>query len=150
MPMTMTLADLTARTSVDVLDHLEQQAAVPIVDGLQAQGDLLVIPLHLLSGVRVFENRWTDVPSGGIEIVRGAAGANPHVLLADPGSCRWTTRVMDPEGLALGCLDTSGVAYLLHPEHGGSGIAPGRYLIRRQRERTATAFGRMRNALIAD
>jgi hypothetical protein len=38
--------------------------------------------------------------------------------------------------LALGALVTAGVAYLVHPEHGGSGIAPGRYVIRRQRERS--------------
>jgi hypothetical protein len=27
------------------------------------------------------------------------------------------------------------VAYLIHPEHGATGIAPGTYVIRRQRER---------------
>ncbi|MEV6068107.1 hypothetical protein AB0L82_16270 [Nocardia sp. NPDC052001] len=148
--MTITLAELTSRTGVDVLDHLETQVAVPAVAGLQAQGDLLVIPIELVANVRVPDNRWIEVPLAGIEIVRGAAGANPHVLVADPGVCRWTTRVADPEGLALGCLDTRATAYLLHPEHGGSGIAPGRYLIRRQRERTLTTSGSMRNALIAD
>jgi len=52
-----------------------------------------------------------------------------------PGACRWTTGVRDNTGLALGVLAATGVAYLVHPEHGGSGIAPGTYVIRRQRER---------------
>jgi hypothetical protein len=60
-------------------------------------------------------------------------------LVADPGACRWTTGVNDPQQLALGALSTTGVAYLIHPEHGGSGIPPGRYIIRRQRERSGAS-----------
>lgn len=69
-------------------------------------------------------------------MLRGGAGGNPHTLVADPGACRWTTGVRDNTGLALGVLAATGVAYLVHPEHGGSGIAPGTYVIRRQRERS--------------
>ena len=75
------------------------------------------------------------MPGAGIEVLRAGTGGNPHTLVADPGTCRWTTGVHDPERLALGALTTTGVAYLIHPEHGGSGIAPGTYVIRRQRER---------------
>ncbi len=32
----VTLADLTGRTGLDVLDHLEQQVTIPIVSGVQA------------------------------------------------------------------------------------------------------------------
>ncbi|MFI6871213.1 hypothetical protein [Nocardia sp. NPDC050406] len=149
MAMSLTVSELTARTGVDVLEHLERETAIPVLDGLQAQGDLIVVPFALLTGVIVPGFGWREVPSGGIEVIRGAAGANPHVLVADPGVCRWTNRVNDPEGLALGCLDTTGPAYLLHPEHGGSGIAPGRYLVRRQRE-TTTRSGHAYVALIAD
>ncbi|MBF6137260.1 hypothetical protein IU501_30240 [Nocardia otitidiscaviarum] len=148
--MSLTVSELTVRTGVAVLDHLEREAAVPVVAGLQAQGDLIVIPFHLLTGVRVVDAHLREVPPGGIEVIRGAAGANPHVLVADPGVCRWTSRVADPEGLALGCLDTRAPAYLLHPEHGGSGIAPGRYVVRRQRERHAAGSGRHRTVLVAD
>ncbi|WP_067532931.1 hypothetical protein [Nocardia crassostreae] len=135
--MSPTVADLTARTGVDVLDHVDREAGIPVIAGMQAQGDLIVIPLEQVPQVSPHNGRWTEVPPAGIEIIRGGSGANPHVLVADPGSCRWTTRVRDPQGLSLDCLDTTAIAYLLHPEHGGSGIAPGRYLIRRQREHTA-------------
>jgi hypothetical protein len=48
----------------------------------------------------------------------------------------WLAGVSDLQQLALGALSTTAVAYLIHPEHGGSGIAPGTYVIRRQRERS--------------
>lgn len=134
--MQLTLADLTSRTGLDVLDHLERDAAVPVTGGLQAQGDLIVIPFDWLD-VWVWPGvRWQPVPATGIELLRSAAGGNPHTLVADPGTCEWTTDVGDRTGLALGALNATSVVYLLHPEHGGAGIAPGRYLVRRQREGT--------------
>jgi hypothetical protein len=133
--MQLTLADLTSRTGLAVLDHLEREAAIPVTGGLQAQGDLIVIPLDWLD-VRIWPQArwWRPVPATGIELLRSAAGGNPHTLVADPGTCEWTTGVDDRTRLALGALNTTSVAYLLHPEHGGAGIAPGRYLVRRQRE----------------
>lgn len=151
--MNSTLADLTARTGFEVLDHLELEMTIPITDGIQAQGDLIVIP-HALVHSAVTEGpfaRWREIPTAGLELLRSGAGGNPHSLVADPGSCRWTTNVRDTTNLALGLLDTHVVAYLIHPEHGASAIAPGRYIIRRQRERgTAPATGRSLNHLIAD
>lgn len=152
--MPLTLADLTRRTGLDVLDHLERQAAIPVTGRLQAQGDLIVIPcitFGWLDGrVDLWPNaRWRSVPADGIELLRSAAGGNPHTLVADPGTCEWTTEVADPAGLGLGVLTATGVAYLLHPEHGGAGIAPGTYLVRRQREGTDEARGRD-GRLIAD
>lgn len=149
--MTMTLAELTERTGLDVLDHLERQVTVPVVDGLQAQGDLIVVPLDLLVDVREAATaRRRPVPPGGVELLRGAAGGNPHTLVADPGACTWTTDVIDAERLALGILTTTAPAYLIHPEHGGTGIAPGAYAIRRQRERTPDRRGTPTTHLVAD
>ncbi|WP_155060097.1 hypothetical protein [Streptomyces blattellae] len=149
--MTMTLSELTARTGLDVLDHLERQVAVPVVDGIQAQGDLIVIPYVLVAdAVRVHYQRWDDVPAAGIELLRSAGGGNPHALVADPGTCRWTTYVLDDERLALGVIDASAVAYLLHPEHGATGIAPGRYVVRRQRERVTDRSAGQGYRMIAD
>lgn len=134
--MTVTLASLSHQTGLAVLDHLEQSARIPVIDGLQAQGDLIVIPLSVIaSSVTPWPKaRWTDVPPEGIELLRGAAGGNPHTLVADPGSCRWTTNVADSDGLAIGVFETSAVVYLLHPEHGATGCPPGTYVVRRQRE----------------
>jgi hypothetical protein len=152
--MPLTLADLTSHTGLDVLDHLEREAAIPVTGRLQAQGDLIVIPFAWLAGqVELWPDpRWQPVPAAGLVLLRSAAGGNPHTLVAGPGRCEWTTAVADRTGLDLGVLTAAGVAYLLHPEHGGAGIAPGTYLIRRQREgsdRTDEALGRD-GRLIAD
>ncbi|MFW5418491.1 hypothetical protein J0910_17920 [Nocardiopsis sp. CNT-189] len=134
--MPTTLADLTARTGLDVLDHLERQVSVPVIDGLQAQGDLIAVPAGLVPGLSLPGPGflWDEVPPEGRELLRSASGGNPHTLIADGGTCLWSTYVGDPENLALGAVRTTRPAYLLHPEHGGTGLAPGTYLIRRQRE----------------
>ncbi|MFC4059706.1 hypothetical protein ACFOWE_15485 [Planomonospora corallina] len=134
--MTVTLASLSRQTGLAVLDHLEQSAGIPVVDGLQAQGDLIVIPLPVVAAsVRTrHDPRWTDVPGEGVELLRDGSGNNPHTLVADPGTCRWTTDVLDADRLAIGLFEASAVVYLLHPEHGATGCAPGAYVVRRQRE----------------
>ncbi|WP_220446584.1 hypothetical protein [Nonomuraea deserti] len=145
--MNVTLASLTRRTGLTVLDHLEQSVRIPVVDGLQAQGDLIVIPLAMVAGsVRARPGaRWEPVPSAGVELLRGEAGGNPHTLVADPGTCLWTDQVLDSDRLAIGMFQAQATVYLLHPEHGGTGCAPGTYVVRRQREREGR---RMR--LVAD
>ncbi|MDF3307049.1 hypothetical protein P3H15_18665 [Rhodococcus sp. T2V] len=138
----MTLSDLTTLTGLDVFDYLDQEVSVPVIDGMQAQGDLIVVPYSLVAEV-VTPGPWTrseNVPLSGVELLRSAAGGNPHSLVADEGMCIWSTPVNDPRRLALGILDTRVAAYLIHPEHGATGIAPGRYVIGRQRERGAGRF----------
>lgn len=137
MNSNMTLSALTTLTGLDVFDYLDQEISVPVIDGLQAQGDLIVVPFGMLAGVvgTGKQTRTETVPLSGIELLRSAAGGNPHSLVADGGTCTWASPVLDRRGLALGILDNSVTAYLVHPEHGATGIAPGRYVIGRQRER---------------
>ncbi|QKG24223.1 hypothetical protein [Actinomadura verrucosospora] len=141
--MEQTLASLSLQTGVSVLDHLERSMRIPVVDGLQAQGDLIVVPLHLVARAVKPDSdgpgprgpgSWRDVPPEGVELLRAEAGGNTHSLVAEPGTCRWTTNVADETGLAIGVFTASEVVYLLHPEHGASGCAPGTYVVRRQRE----------------
>ncbi|MFD6673989.1 hypothetical protein ACFWDA_06375 [Rhodococcus zopfii] len=144
------LSDITAWSGIDVFDYLDGEVSVPVVDGPQAQGDLIVVPHAMLAGV-VTPHPWTrslPVPPSGIELLRSAAGGNPHSLVADEGACTWTGPVADPRGLALGIVEVTGVAYLIHPEHGATGIAPGRYVVGRQRERSSGLYGAAR--LVAD
>ncbi|WP_328608704.1 hypothetical protein OG943_06150 [Amycolatopsis sp. NBC_00345] len=149
----MDLAQLLDRTGLDVLDHLERQTTVPVLDGLQAQGDLIVVPLALVANtVRAMAGGYGEpVPPGGIELVRGVAGNNPHTLVADPGTCRWTPDLHDPLRLGIAVFENTAPAYLIHPEHGGSGVAPGRWLVRRQQERGTGRTGLLgRRVLVAD
>lgn len=131
-----TLAELTGATGLPVDLHLMLDLVIPVHDGLQAQGDLLVVPLDEVAGQVTVRTRaaWDEVPPDGVELLRGGAGGNAHTLVADPGTCLWTTDVADTTGLALGVFEALAPAYLLHREHGGTGVAPGRYVVRRQRE----------------
>jgi hypothetical protein len=146
----MHLAELLDRHCLDVLDHLDREITVPVIDGLQAQGDLIVIPMGMLNVVKVSEwPSWRLVPPEGVELVRGVAGNNPHTLVADPGTCHWTTALRDPMRLGIAIFENTAPAYLIHPEHGGTGVAPGRWLVRRQQERGTGGF-RGRTVLVAD
>ncbi|MEV6279363.1 hypothetical protein [Nocardia sp. NPDC051832] len=118
---------------------------IPVIDGVQAQGDLIVVPLDFVAAAITWrpDREWTFITE--IELLRGAAGGNPHVLVAEPGTCRWTTQFHDSDRLAIGIFQTTAVAYLMHPEHGASGCSPGAYLVRRQRE-----FEGFRTRLVAD
>jgi hypothetical protein len=160
------LEELLDTTGLEVLDHLELQLVVPVIDGLQAQGDLIVVPAVMVPTVRLWPGAtWLPVPAAGVELVRGVAGNNPHTLVADPDTCLWTTSVSDPLRLAVAVFGNTAPVYLIHPEHGGTGIAPGRWVVRRQQERgTSSArigsgalVGRsagvdswVRNVLVAD
>ena len=133
--MTVTLRVLAAQASIAVLDHLELEASIPVVDGPQAQGDLIVLPERYVPGVTVSRYAsWREVPASGIELLRGAAGGNTHTLVADRGTCEWAGTVVDRSGLAIGMLRASAPVYLIHAEHGATGIAAGTYLVRRQRQ----------------
>ncbi|WP_157430122.1 hypothetical protein [Actinomadura oligospora] len=151
-PMTMTLSDLTRQTGLDVLDHLEMDVAIPVLAGPQAQGDLLIVPFDDLAGAVTVPEwaRWRPVPPDGVEVLRGGAGGNPHTLVAEPHTCRWTEDVGDLENLALGVLWADHPVHLMHPEHGGSGIAPGTYVIRRQREGRGRTTGRVQRMYVYD
>jgi hypothetical protein len=132
--MTMNLAELLDRNDLDVLDHLERQVAIPVLDGPQAQGDLIVLPHAMTPFVTDGGSMLTQVPPGGVELVRGEAGNNPHTLVAEEGTCLWTRFVFDTLRLAVAMFTNSAPVYLIHPEHGGSGVAPGTWVVRRQQE----------------
>ncbi len=129
------------------LDLLEQSVRIPVLDGLQAQGDLIVVPAAMLASDLVpFRARWLDVPPEGIVLLRSAGGGNPHTLVAEPGTCRWTAELRF-DGLSIGAFEATDVVYLIHPEHGASGVAPGTYAVRRQREHDRLRGG---SRLVAD
>lgn len=127
----MLTIDQAIRTfGVDVDEHLDRQATIPVLDGLQFQGDVAIVPRPgLLAGAL------KPVPAAGVPVVRGEAGGNTHLLLA-AGDVQFDQRVPRDSDLLLGVLTVAegATAYLAHPEHAYTGIAPGTYELRRQRE----------------
>lgn len=126
--MLKTLAEITAAHKFEVLEHLEAEAQVPVLGGLQAQGDLFIIPKA--QGRRGTSS--TEVPAAGIPVIEAVGSGHEHRLFAGtPGTAWWTPA---RGGQDIGIVECTEPAYLLHPEHGATGIAPGAYTLRRQRE----------------
>ncbi|MFY1669826.1 hypothetical protein ACN27G_07675 [Plantactinospora sp. WMMB334] len=127
-----------AMVGASVPDHLVADAEVPILSGPQAQGDLMVIPLHDLEpGLS-----WRPVPADGIQVVRGEATGNTHWLHRGFDSAGVRFAPASRPGLTIGYLEVPAgqSAQLIHTdEHGANGIGPGRYRINRKRELTPDA-----------
>lgn len=117
-----------------VPDHLAADAEVPILTGVQAQGDLLVFPLAEAALPRGLE--FESVTSAGVQVVRGEATGNTHWLHAgfDSPGVQWA-RV--DEGVRIGYVKVPDgqSAQLIHTdEHGANGVGPGVYGIHGKRE----------------
>lgn len=130
-PVTATYANLLGRHQVDIPEHLAADAEIPVCAGVTRQGDVIVIPMR---AAKVAGQQ--PVPPEGVPVVRGEAGGNTHLLVADGAGVLWASRQATATNPDLGTLTVpeGSAAYLLHPEHGGTGIAPGDYILRRQVE----------------
>lgn len=101
---------------------------IPVLTGLQRQGDVLVAP------ARGGKEPGLRVPAEGVPVVRGEAGGNTHLLVAVEGAVTWRAAAGGGQLLGAVTVPDGGVAGLLHPEHGATLIGPGSYVVRRQRE----------------
>jgi len=126
---TATLGQLIERHGFDVLDHLDRDLEIPVHAGLQAQGDLFIIPADPNRRI----GHGTAVPLDGIAVIEAVNGGHEHRLFAgQPGTAFFTPA--GAGGQDIGLLECTEPAYIAHPEHAYAGIAPGSYMLRRQRE----------------
>lgn len=121
-----TLSRLVQTHGIDVLDHLDMEMSIPILTGLQRQGDVIVVPDSKATAT-------TLVPKSGIPVVRGENGGNTHAIVAD-GEVFCDVFAPSANSLIVAKLVVKDVAWLAHPEHGFMGIGAGSYTISRQRE----------------
>jgi len=129
-----TTTEMIAATGVDVITAQDiAEVEIPVLSGIQRQGDVLVRPLTIDDkGLRAA----TPVPATGTPVVRGENGGNTHAIYAADGPVLCDTLAASTTDLRVAVLSVpeGSTAYLGHPEHGYMGIAPGTYEIRRQRE----------------
>ena len=125
----VTYDDVLSAHGVTIPAHLEAQAAIPVLCGLQVQGDVAIIP------TRPSAKAGDLVPPAGVAVVRGESGGNTHLLVAE-GPVSWAPVVGNPDLLDLGVVTVpeGATAFMLHPEHGCNAMGPGNYTLRRQRE----------------
>jgi hypothetical protein len=119
-----TFETVLAVHSVAIPAHLAAQATVPVLRGLQRQGDLLIVPAA--------DEATTPVPQEGCPLVVGEATGNTH-WLHGAGPIFFDRE----DGHVVGTLTVpqGSVAYLVHTEeHGANGMGSGSYSIRRARE----------------
>lgn len=131
----MKLAEVTEAHGFEVLEHLEADAEIPVNDGLQAQGDLFILPVRGRSAAERTEDgpAGGTIPKSGIAVIEAIGGGHEHRLFASvPGTAHWAGS--GTVGQSIGILECTEPAYVIHPEHGATGIAPGTYELRRQRE----------------
>lgn len=106
---------------------------VPVLGGVQRQGDVLILPIPADS--RDAQYRGALVPREGVSVVAGEATGNAHLLHAD-GLVSW--RPVDERGsMVLGVLHVAegARAWVIHTaEHGANGVSPGVYELRGKRE----------------
>lgn len=124
-----TTTQMVASTGVDVITAQDMDVDIPVLAGVQRQGDVLIRP-----AIGVLAH--TPVPAAGTPVVRGESGGNTHAIFAADGPVFCDTVTASPGELRVATLTVpeGSTAYLGHPEHGYQGIAPGSYEIRRQRE----------------
>jgi hypothetical protein len=123
-----TTSEMIQATGVDVVTAQDVDIDIPILTGVQRQGDVLIRPAEVKAT--------TAVPATGTPVVRGESGGNTHAVYAADGPVFCDTFAASPGELRVATLSVpeASTAYLGHPEHGYQGIAPGSYEIRRQRE----------------
>lgn len=121
-----TLGTLIQTHGTDIHTHLDREDIIPVLDGLQVQGDLIVIP------VRPSAKLGMPVPAEGIPVIRGENGGHTHLLIGEALSFAPATAGGQDLGALTVAVESTG--YLAHPEHGYLAFGPGTYLLRRQRE----------------
>lgn len=127
-----TIAQMSQATGVTIETGHDLDFEIPVLTGVQRQGDVIVIPVtHTRLATPV-----TPVPKSGTPVVRGEAGGNTHAIYADGPGVLCDTFPASATNLKVAALvvPDGAVAYLGHPEHAYNGIGPGSYEIRRQRE----------------
>jgi hypothetical protein len=136
----LTIEQAIAVFSVTIDEHLGRQAEIPVLSGLQFQGDVAVVPVP--DGKPASH----PIPETGVPVVGGQGEVNTHLLLA-AGQAFFNSQ---RSGIRLGTLTVpeGAIAYLAHPEHAFTAIAPGTYELRRQREQEYERANQSR--LVAD
>jgi hypothetical protein len=130
----MNLAEVTRVTGFEVLEHLEADLEVPVNEGLQAQGDLLIVPISGKGDATLARRSGSYVLAEGIAVIAAVGSGHEHRLFAGTPSTAFWAPADGRVAADIGVLECTEPAYVLHPEHGATGIAPGRYVLRRQRE----------------
>lgn len=126
----ITFASALSIHGITIPSHLIADAEVPVLTGLQSQGDVFIIPTNdesLPVGNAISDN--------GIQVINGESAGNTHWLDAGFNSPDITWAPLTGQDLGVLRVPEGQTAVLTHTdEHGANAIGPGTYVLRRQRE----------------
>ena len=139
------LSELSEVLGFELYQHLNTEMEIPELSDPQAQGDLYVLPATSEFGIKAPAgfDKTTVVPENGVALIAATGnGGHEHRLFAsEPGTATLSyisgLGTLDSNGNLrqdIAWLSCSAPAFVLHKEHGATGIAPGTYLFRRQKE----------------
>lgn len=136
--MATTYAEALSKIGVSIPDHLIADAEVPVLTGVQAQGDLIIVPAAL-DDFDITKLTLESVPEKGVQVVVGEATGNTHWLHRgfDSPGVMWVRVTQSRDNLVLGIVHVpeGESAELIHTdEHGCNAIGPGDYVIRGKQE----------------
>jgi hypothetical protein len=137
--MATTYAEALGKIGVTIPDHLMADAEVPVLTGVQAQGDLIIVPAGE-AGMDLFDTtQWTlqPVPSSGVQVVVGEATGNTHWLHRgfESPDVMWARVTGDPLVIGVVAVPEGQSAELIHTdEHGANAMGAGMYVIRGKQE----------------
>lgn len=126
-----TINELASTTGITVVTEHDADLDIPVLSGMQRQGDVLVLPAAVTAD--------TAVPASGTAVIRAESGGNTHAIYAADGPVYCDTNTAGGLRVSTLTVPDGSTAYLGHPEHGYMGIGPGSYEIRRQREMAGRA-----------
>ncbi len=140
--MPITFKQALDRIGVTVPSHLEEDAEVPVLTGVQRQGDLLIVPVEpaLKSSRPSLASanlHWDFVENKGVQVVTGEATGNTHWLHNGFDSRAAWMRANSFDQPVLGWVRVlpGQSALLIHTdEHGANAIGEGTYEIRQRRQ----------------
>ena len=118
---------------------------IQVVTRAGRQGDVFIFAADLVAATTPTAETRDVHPA--VDVVDGGTARHNHTLVAAPGAASWTPAT-DEAGLAIGIVTVAddAVCYLSHDEHSTLGLAPGAYVVRRQREQA----DQQRQRLVAD
>lgn len=134
--MATTFAEALGKIGVTIPDHLVADAEVPVLTGVQAQGDLIIVPAKL-DAFDITKVTLAAVTEKGIQVVVGEATGNTHWLHRGFESPGVTWARVTNHNLVLGVVHVPDgeSAELIHTdEHGCNAMGPGDYVIRGKQE----------------
>ena len=83
----LTLGEITEAHGFTVLEHLEADLEVPALEGLQAQGDLFIVPAESRDLKGFPGQAGGEVPAAGIAVIAAVGAGHEHRLFAGtPGT----------------------------------------------------------------